>query len=91
MLKRNRFEKEYIRLFSEYGYGAAVWGALAGGILTGKYNEGQIPSGSRFSKHDSENVVRKWNWYMSSDKSEKTVTTLKSLKQIAKDEKVTQA
>jgi aryl-alcohol dehydrogenase-like predicted oxidoreductase len=37
-------EKEYIRrTFSEYKYGTTIWSPLAGGILTGKYNDGNIP------------------------------------------------
>ena len=46
MLARERFEVEYARLFSDYGYGSTTWSPLASGLLTGKYNEG-IPEGSR--------------------------------------------
>ncbi len=46
MLKRQRFEKEYARIFKEYGYGSTIWSPLASGLLTGKYNDG-IPAGSR--------------------------------------------
>lgn len=46
MLKRERFEKEYARLFKDYGYGSTTWSPLASGLLTGKYNDG-IPAGSR--------------------------------------------
>lgn len=56
MLARDRFEKEYRRLFSEYGYGTTIWSPLAGGILTGKYNNGKISEGSRYSKHDLDRV-----------------------------------
>jgi voltage-dependent potassium channel beta subunit len=48
MLHRDRFEKEYTRLFSDYGYGSTIWSPLASGVLTGKYNNG-IPEGSRAS------------------------------------------
>jgi voltage-dependent potassium channel beta subunit len=48
MLYRDRFEKEYARLFSDYGYGSTIWSPLASGVLTGKYNNG-IPEGSRAS------------------------------------------
>ena len=48
MLARERFEKEYRRVFSDYGYGSTIWSPLAGGILTGKYNDGNIPEGSRY-------------------------------------------
>ncbi len=46
LLKRERFEREYARLFKEYQYGSTTWSPLASGLLTGKYNQG-IPSDSR--------------------------------------------
>ena len=46
LLERKRFEKEYARLFKDYGYGSTTWSPLATGILTGKYLEG-IPDESR--------------------------------------------
>jgi len=46
MFVRERFEKEYARLFRDYGYGSTTWSPLASGLLTGKYNDG-IPSDSR--------------------------------------------
>jgi len=46
MLVRGRFEKEYARLFKNYGYGSTIWSPLASGLLTGKYNNG-IPADSR--------------------------------------------
>lgn len=46
MIVRERFEKEYARLFKDYGYGSTIWSPLASGLLTGKYNNG-IPVNSR--------------------------------------------
>ncbi|HEY3311903.1 MAG TPA: aldo/keto reductase [Anaerolineales bacterium] len=46
MLTRERFEKEYARLFKDYGYGSTIWSPLKSGLLTGKYNNG-LPAGSR--------------------------------------------
>lgn len=46
MMFRERFEKEYARLFKDYGYGSTIWSPLASGLLTGKYNNG-IPVNSR--------------------------------------------
>jgi aryl-alcohol dehydrogenase-like predicted oxidoreductase len=51
MVKRDLFEKDYRRIFAEYGYGSTIWSPLCGGILTGKYNDGNIPAGSRYDKH----------------------------------------
>ncbi len=46
MFARDRVEKEYARLYGEIGLGTTIWSPLAGGLLTGKYNDG-IPAGSR--------------------------------------------
>ncbi|MBI9049904.1 MAG: aldo/keto reductase [Anaerolineaceae bacterium] len=46
MFFRERFEKEFARIFKDYGIGSTTWSPLASGMLTGKYNNG-IPVGSR--------------------------------------------
>ncbi len=46
MFTRYRVEREYARLYSDFGLGTTVWSPLASGLLTGKYNEG-IPQDSR--------------------------------------------
>jgi voltage-dependent potassium channel beta subunit len=46
MFHRERVEKEYACLYRSFGLGTTVWSPLAGGLLTGKYNDG-IPQGSR--------------------------------------------
>jgi voltage-dependent potassium channel beta subunit len=46
LLCRDRFEKEYARLFADYGYGSTIFSPLGAGLLTGKYNDG-IPADSR--------------------------------------------
>lgn len=43
MFWRTSFEKDYRRVFGEYKYGSTIWSPLAGGLLTGKYNEGVVP------------------------------------------------
>lgn len=48
LFERQRVEKEYARLFQDYGYGATTWSPLASGLLSGKYLQG-IPEGSRAS------------------------------------------
>ena len=48
LFHRKRFEKEYARLYSEYGMGTTIWSPLASGFLTGKYLDG-IPDGSRLT------------------------------------------
>lgn len=50
LLRRNRVEKELMPTITEYGIGLTIWGPLASGILTGKYNHG-VPKDSRFARH----------------------------------------
>ena len=40
LLGRHRFEKEYARLYSEFGMGTTTWSPLASGLLTGKHKGG---------------------------------------------------
>ncbi|MCE0498374.1 MAG: aldo/keto reductase [Methylacidiphilales bacterium] len=40
---RHRVEREYARLYAEYGLGTTIWSPLASGLLTGKYNGGLQP------------------------------------------------
>lgn len=51
MLCRDKVEKDFRRIYSEYKYGTTIWSPLQGGLLSGKYNEGVIPEGSRYNKH----------------------------------------
>ena len=88
MLGREKFEKEYRRVFSEYGYGTTIWSPLAGGILAGKYNDGNIPEGSRYEKHDLKGI---WTKYFGENTKEKTCAKLRALGDLAKAEGFTQA
>jgi len=53
-----RIEVEYAPLYAKYGIGITAFSALAGGVLTGKYNEG-VPTGSRFDlyKENFKNTI----------------------------------
>lgn len=42
MFHRERFEKEYARLYREIGLGTTIWSPLASGLLTGKYSQGML-------------------------------------------------
>ena len=52
MFHRDKFEVEYGQLYKNYGLGTTIWSPLASGLLTGKYNEGKIPKGTRLEKHE---------------------------------------
>src|SRR3954462_4521343 len=46
LFHRDRVEREYARLYDDYGIGTTTWSPLASGLLTGKYNDG-VPGDSR--------------------------------------------
>jgi len=46
LFHRERVEREYARLYRDYGLGTTTWSPLASGLLTGKYNDG-VPADSR--------------------------------------------
>jgi voltage-dependent potassium channel beta subunit len=83
MLVRNKFEKEYRRVFSEHKHGSTIWSPLAGGILTGKYNDGKIPEGSRYAKLEGR-ADYIWQKYMGPEVVDKTMKTLNDLDVLAK-------
>ena len=47
MFFRESVEVSYADLFYRYGLGTTIWSPLCGGLLTGKYNDGNFPEGSR--------------------------------------------
>lgn len=83
MLARTKFENEYRFIFSEYKYGTTIWSPLAGGLLTGKYNDGNIPEGSRYDNHKS--LDRIWQINMGPSTKEGTLKKLNALAEVAKD------
>ena len=46
LFHRERVEREYARLYRDYGLGTTTWSPLASGLLSGKYASG-VPSDSR--------------------------------------------
>ena len=89
MLVRKRFEGMYAHLFATTGYGTTIWSPLASGLLTGKYNEGEIPEGSRFDLQKSlGGIYTRW---FGEGKKEKTIATFKGLKAIADEAGCSQA
>jgi aryl-alcohol dehydrogenase-like predicted oxidoreductase len=82
MFVRDRFEKEYRDIFKEYKYGSTIWSPLAGGILAGKYNSGEIPEGSRFDTHQAM-LDSTWQKYMGSEKKDATCAKLRALADLA--------
>lgn len=75
MFVRERFEKEYARLFKDYGYGSTTWSPLASGLLTGKYNNG-IPADSRGS-------LPGYEWLRDSLSDEQRLAKVRALQPLA--------
>jgi voltage-dependent potassium channel beta subunit len=77
LLHRERFEKEYARLFQNYGYGSTTWSPLASGLLTGKYNNG-IPK-------DSRGTLKGYEWLKSKLTDKENINKVRALEPIAKE------
>lgn len=62
MLSRENIEVKLTSLFDKYGLGSTVWYPIAGGYLTGKYNEGKAPQGSRYENPTGfyANILKKY-------------------------------
>jgi len=90
MLVREKLESEFVPLFEEYKLGTTVWSPLAGGLLTGKYND-EVPKESRVANADA--AVKKIYDKMFFDEKiyEKRRKALKELAELAKELGCTQA
>ena len=80
MLHRDRFEREFQRLYSEVGLGTTTWSPLASGVLTNKYADG-IPDDSRMALPD-------YAWLrerLESPEGRKQIETASALQPIAAD------
>ncbi len=75
LLERERFEKEYARLFKDYSYGATTWSPLASGLLTGKYNNG-IPA-------DSRGALKGYEWLHGTLTDASSIAKVKALQPVA--------
>ena len=85
MLHREKFEVEMVPLYDKYGLGTTVWSPLAGGVLSGKYNEGIPPSESRFGSTDNQMLKTVFNRYFNENTKEHTLTALRGLAEISRD------
>ena len=72
---RERFEKEYARLYTEFGLGTTIWSPLASGLLTGKHNKG-VEKGTRAEKHQ---------WLGIEERAKKQADQIQKLEAVAKE------
>lgn len=77
LFRRERFEKEYARLFKDYGYGSTTWSPLASGLLTGKYNNG-IPK-------DSRGALKGYDWLKKHLTDSNNLAKVRAVETVAKD------
>jgi voltage-dependent potassium channel beta subunit len=77
LLDRKRVEKEYARVFDDYGYGTTIWSPLASGLLTGKYRDG-IPA-------DSRAALEGYEWLAGQITSADALAKVEKLRPIAKE------
>jgi voltage-dependent potassium channel beta subunit len=80
LFHRQRFEVEYAPLYDRFGLGTTIWSPLAGGLLTGKYNEG-VPEGSRATVEGYEWLRPRYE----GEKAEARIEKVRRLQPIADD------
>ncbi len=83
MLVRHRFESDYEYLFKKFGYGSTIWSPLCSGLLTGKYNSGEIPEGTRLKDNKSASSFVLPKFF--GDQKANTIKTLNGLGDLAKE------
>ncbi|KAJ3018515.1 hypothetical protein HKX48_002836 [Thoreauomyces humboldtii] len=85
MLSRLRFEQEYKPLYAKYGMGTTIWSPLKSGVLTGKYNDGVIPEGSRFAANDTPVIKRIKAQSLDTPEGQAEIKKVVALEPIAKE------
>ncbi|KAL4454213.1 hypothetical protein ABPG74_012170 [Tetrahymena malaccensis] len=92
ILVRERFEKEYGRLFDKYRMGSTVWSPLAGGLLTGKYNNGIPDSECRAKTFSDDPMIQEYiQEYLGEANKAKFISIFQRFGEIAKKIGCTQA
>ena len=85
-LWRENHEKNLRHSYENYKYGTTIWSPLAMGLLSGKYNDGEFPAGSRFKESDyaQKNLIGMY-FGEKGEKKDDTVKMLQGIGEIAKD------
>ena len=77
LFERNRFSREYERVYKEYGYGTTTFSPLSSGLLTGKYSQG-IPAESR-------GALEGFDWVHDQLTDKEKLAKVRALEPIAKE------
>ena len=80
LFHRDRFEKEYLPLYERIGLGTTTWSPLAGGLLTGKYNDG-IPADARANLEGYEWLRSRYE----GEQADRTIAKIRRLVPIAEE------
>lgn len=84
MLTRYKMEVELSQIFKTVGLGTTIWSPLASGILSGKYLNNQIPSGSRFD-------LPEYTWLKEKNLTEENLEIVRQLQKLVSDASMTMA
>ena len=77
LFERQRFSKEYGRVYKDYGYGTTTFSPLASGLLSGKYSKG-IPQASRAA-------LEGYDWLHDHVTDKEKLAQVQALESIAKE------
>jgi voltage-dependent potassium channel beta subunit len=77
LFERQRFSREYERVYKEYGYGTTTFSPLASGLLSGKYSKG-IPENSRAALEGND-------WLQDAVTDEENLVKVQALEPIASE------
>ena len=80
LFTRDKVEKEFAPLYGDIGLGTTIWSPLAGGLLTGKYNEG-TPEGTRISLEGYEWLKPRYE----GDEAKRKLVSVRQLGDLAKE------
>jgi voltage-dependent potassium channel beta subunit len=78
LLHRERVEEEFAPLYESIGLGTTTWSPLASGLLTGKYNNGNTPHGSR-------GALPEYDWLKERLLNPASIAKVKKLEPLAKE------
>ena len=77
---RGKLEMDFKNFLAKGQLGTTVFSPLAGGLLTGKYNDG-IPEGSRYA--DNPDMMRIFHSFLEGDRKEQSLKALRRFKELA--------
>ena len=83
LFDRKKMEIDYRHLFEAKKLGTTIWSPLASGILTGKYNSGEVIENCRFSNNPD--LIRIFNKYFTGENKEKYLESLNKFGELAKE------